>query len=78
MNRISLHWPADRPLFLQDALDCLVKQCLEYIIVHELAYLPERHHNDRFVALMDQYPADRSLRRDLLNKSPLAHEAWDY
>ena len=25
-------------------------QCLEYIVVHELAHLIERHHNDRFVA----------------------------
>lgn len=30
-------------------------QCLEYIGVHELAHLIERHHNDRFVALMDQH-----------------------
>jgi hypothetical protein len=28
-------------------------QCLEYILVHELAHLIERHHNDRFVALMN-------------------------
>ena len=30
-------------------------QCLEYIIVHELVHLLERHHNDRFVALMDRH-----------------------
>lgn len=53
-------------------------QCLEYIVVHELAHLMERHHNDRFAALMDHYLPDWRLRRDLLNKSPLAHEAWDY
>lgn len=29
-------------------------QCLEYIIVHELVHLRERHHNDRFQDLMDQ------------------------
>ena len=25
-------------------------QCLEYIVVHELVHLLERHHNDRFTA----------------------------
>ena len=53
-------------------------QCLEYIVVHELVHLLERHHNDRFAALMDQYLPDWRLRRDLLDKSPLAHEAWEY
>ncbi|MBX3671245.1 MAG: DUF45 domain-containing protein [Rhodocyclaceae bacterium] len=27
--------------------------CLEYIVAHELAHLLERHHNERFIALMD-------------------------
>ncbi|OIO00354.1 MAG: hypothetical protein AUJ49_09940 [Desulfovibrionaceae bacterium CG1_02_65_16] len=29
-------------------------QCLEYVLVHELVHLLERHHNERFIALMDQ------------------------
>lgn len=53
-------------------------QCLEYIVVHELVHLLERHHNDRFAALMDHYLPDWRLRRDLLNKSPLTHESWEY
>ncbi|TAM63784.1 MAG: M48 family peptidase [Rhodanobacter sp.] len=53
-------------------------QCLEYIVVHELVHLMERHHSERFAALMDQYLPGWRLRRDLLNKSPLAHEAWEY
>lgn len=53
-------------------------QCLEYIVVHELVHLLERHHNDRFNALMDRYlPNWRSLR-DELNREPLAHEEWEY
>lgn len=52
--------------------------CLEYIVVHELAHLVERHHNDRFLALMDQHlPRWRGLR-DELNQAPLAHEDWRY
>ena len=53
-------------------------ECLEYIIVHELAHLLERNHNDRFIAIMDRcMPKWRSVR-DLLNSAPLAHETWSY
>ena len=53
-------------------------ECLEYIIIHELAHLLERNHNDQFVAIMDRcMPKWRSVR-DLLNSAPLAHETWSY
>jgi len=52
--------------------------CLEYILVHEMAHFMERHHTDRFRALMDQFMPDWRLRRDELNKAPLAHEDWNY
>lgn len=52
--------------------------CLEYIIVHELVHLLERHHNDRFTAYMDKFMPQWSLVRDTLNKSPLGHETWNY
>lgn len=53
-------------------------QCLEYIVVHELVHLQERHHNERFTALMDAaLPNWRGLR-DLLNQAPLGYESWDY
>lgn len=53
-------------------------QCLEYILVHEMAHLIERHHNDRFRELMDGFMPTWRLYRDELNKSPLAHEDWSY
>jgi predicted metal-dependent hydrolase len=50
--------------------------CLEYVIVHELAHLIARRHDDQFIALMDQHlPAWRS-HRDELAETPLGHEAW--
>ncbi|WP_424950298.1 M48 family metallopeptidase [Deinococcus sp.] len=50
--------------------------CLEYVVVHELTHLHERHHNGRFQALLDQHlPMWRSYR-DELNRSPLATESW--
>jgi predicted metal-dependent hydrolase len=53
-------------------------QCIEYIVVHELTHFLERHHNDRFIKLMDEFlPKWRSYREEL-NAAPLAHEDWQY
>ena len=53
-------------------------RCLEYIVVHELVHLLERHHNDRFTALMDRFLPQWRSCRDELNRAPLAHETWNY
>ena len=53
-------------------------ECLEYILVHELVHLLERHHNDRFRAHMDHFMPNWRIYRDMLNSSPLGHEAWKY
>ncbi len=53
-------------------------QCLEYIVVHELVHLLERNHTERFTALMDRHLPDWRTRREVLNGSPLGHEAWGY
>ncbi len=54
------------------------EECLEYIIVHELVHLHERHHNDNFVALMDKFLPNWRYRKQLLNELPLSYEEWDY
>ena len=53
-------------------------QCLEYIVVHELVHLLERHHNERFTALVEAHVPTWRQVRELLNSAPLAHEAWTY
>jgi hypothetical protein len=53
-------------------------QCLEYIIVHELVHLMERHHNDNFISLMNNFLPQWRSRRDELNAAPLAHASWSY
>lgn len=50
--------------------------CLEYIVVHEMAHLIERNHGDRFVRLMDELLPSWRQKRDLLNQASLAHENW--
>lgn len=51
-------------------------QCLEYIVVHELIHLLERHHNDQFMALLNSQLPKWHEKRDILNELPLAHESW--
>jgi predicted metal-dependent hydrolase len=41
--------------------------CLEYILVHEMVHLLERHHNDRFRAYMDKLLPQWRLHREELN-----------
>ena len=53
-------------------------QCLEYILIHEMVHLLERHHNDHFMALMDRFMPQWRLYRDELNRAPLGHEDWNY
>ena len=53
-------------------------ECLEYILVHEMVHLLERHHNDQFRTHMDKFMPQWRWHRDVLNQSPLAHEAWEY
>ena len=53
-------------------------QCLEYIVAHELTHLLERHHNDRFTALMDAHMPQWRQCREMLNSLPLAHQEWEY
>ena len=39
-------------------------------------FLFERHHNDRFVAMLDAALPKWRSTRDELNVAPLAHESW--
>lgn len=53
-------------------------ECLEYIVVHELAHLLEPTHNQRFISLMDQFMPKWKFYRDQLNRLPVRHEDWAY
>lgn len=52
--------------------------CLEFVLVHEMVHLIERHHNERFRKLMDRFMPQWRVHRDELNQQPLAHEDWAY
>lgn len=45
------------------------RECLEYLVVHELCHLLERGHGPKFKALMNQYLPDWEERRKLLRRT---------
>lgn len=52
--------------------------CLEYIIVHEMIHLIERHHNDNFLAHLDKNLPKWKLYKDELNRLTVSHGEWEY
>lgn len=52
--------------------------CLEYIIVHEMIHLLERHHNDRFLFYLEQFLPKWKLYKEELNQLPVSHGEWQY
>lgn len=51
-------------------------RCLEYVIVHEMTHLLERHHNERFTGHLDSFLPQWRLLREELNREPLGFERW--
>ena len=54
------------------------EQCLEYILVHEMVHLLERHHNERFLLLMNRYLPNWEKVKKELNRLPISHANWEY
>lgn len=52
--------------------------CLEYIVVHEMVHLLERHHNSRFLAYIDRFMPKWRLYKEDLNRLPISHGEWTY
>jgi predicted metal-dependent hydrolase len=70
--------PSKKSIRLNTELAKKPKECLEYIVVHELVHLLIPSHNAKFQELMDtNLPNWRALRSQL-NSSPLAHSDWKY
>ncbi|MDK9726054.1 MAG: M48 family metallopeptidase [Sterolibacteriaceae bacterium MAG5] len=82
VQRMKTRWGSCNPdsgaIRLNTDLAKKPPECLEYILVHEIAHLIERSHNARFTSLMDVLlPQWLQLRRQL-NQLPVRHEDWDY
>ena len=70
--------PGARSIRLNTDLAKKPRECLEYIVVHEMVHLLEPTHNARFVALMDRFMPKWRFYRESLNRLPVRHEHWSY
>lgn len=70
--------PRARNIRLNTELAKKPKECIEYIVMHEMVHLLEPNHSARFVALMDQFMPLWKTRRESLNDLPVRHAEWDY
>jgi predicted metal-dependent hydrolase len=82
VKKMKTRWgtcnPDARRIWLNLELAKKPSQCLEYILVHELTHLVERHHNDRFISLMNRHLPNWRQHRQVLNSEPLPHDTWTY
>ncbi|WP_455526801.1 M48 family metallopeptidase [Huintestinicola sp.] len=46
-------------------------ECLEYVILHELAHLKVKNHDEDFVAILDEYMPNWKERKQILNSCAL-------
>ena len=70
--------PKARTIRLNTDLAKKPRECLEYIVVHEMVHLLEPTHNTRFVALMDRLMPQWHVCRKQLNQLPVRNEKWTY
>jgi len=82
LQRMRTKWGScnaqSRSIRLNTDLAKKPRECLDYIVAHEIAHLLEPTHSARFIELMDSFVPDWRHRRELLNRLPLRHEDWRF
>jgi len=82
VQRMKTKWGSCNPrsgnIRLNTELAKKPRECLEYIVVHEMVHLLAHHHDERFTSLMDRCLPSWRHDRGQLNAAPLAHETWEY
>ncbi|WP_413793974.1 MULTISPECIES: M48 family metallopeptidase [unclassified Pseudomonas] len=82
VQRMKTRWggcnPSTGNIRLNTELAKKPPECLEYILIHELAHLIEPTHSNRFLALMDKFVPHWRQIKDELNRLPVRHEEWDH
>jgi len=63
--------PETRNIRLNTQLAQKPKECLDYVVLHELAHLRFPTHGEQFTNLLDEMQPDWKERRKLLNELPL-------
>lgn len=70
IRKMKTRWgscnPVARRIWLSLELAKKPPECLEYVVVHEMAHLIEANHSKRFYALMDRFMPDWRERKERL------------
>ena len=78
VQRMKTRWGSCNPragtIRLNTALASKPRECLEYVVVHEMVHLLEASHGPRFVALMDRFTPNWRDERDRLNRFSARHK----
>jgi predicted metal-dependent hydrolase len=81
VRRMKTRWGScspSRTIRLNTELAKKPRECLEYVLVHEMIHLLEQSHNATFISLMDKFMPHWRHLRDELNRAPLGHVDWEY
>jgi predicted metal-dependent hydrolase len=82
VQRMKTRWGTCNPragsIRLNTELAKKPRECIEYVIVHELAHLIEPSHNARFISVLDRFLPHWQQLKDELNRAPLGHVEWEY
>ena len=80
VRRMKTKWGScnsrSKTIRLNSELTKKPRECLEYIVVHEMVHMLEPTHNRNFIALMDRFMPKWQFHRDNLNRLPVRHESW--
>ena len=78
VKKMKTKWGTCNPdaqrIWLNLELAKMPKNCIEYIVVHEMVHLLEKSHNKRFIALLDHHMPSWQMHRDELNSLPISIE----
>ncbi len=74
LRRMKNRWGSctqEGKILLNPELITAPKQCIEYVIIHELCHLKEHNHGPKFYSLLNDLMPDWETRRVKLNRSQL-------
>ena len=58
-------------ILLNDFLAAARRECIDYVILHELCHVVERNHSPRFLRLLRRFMPDWERRKELLERSTI-------
>ena len=80
IKRMKTKWGScnstDKRIWLNLELAKTPRRCIDYVVVHELTHLLERHHSDRFIGIIRSALPNYEHDKALLNRGPLGHFEW--